>query len=197
MTSTLIVTASPSSTSRTARLAALVGQRLAALGVDSTLLDVRALPAQDLLSARADAPPIAAALERLASARGVVIATPVYKAAYSGVLKTFLDLLPQFGLRDKVVLPLATGGTVAHVLAIDYALRPVLSSLDPLHVVPGLFVLDKQLVVQGDGNLELDAELSAKLDVTVRAFVIGLRRAAHDAAVGLSALPPGAAPDVT
>ena len=71
-----------------------------------------------------------------AAARGLVIATPVYKAAYSGLLKTFLDLLPQFGLREKVILPLVTGGTPAHVLAIDYALRPVLNSLDPLHIVP-------------------------------------------------------------
>jgi FMN reductase len=179
MASTLIITGSPSGTSRTARLAALVGARLSKRGVDSSLLDVRSLPAEDLLQARADAPAIATALERVAAADGVVIATPVYKAAYSGLLKTFLDLFPQFGLRDKVVLPLATGGTVAHVLAIDYALRPVLSSLDPLHVVPGLFVLDKQLVVQPDGSIEIDADLSAKLDATISALVNGLRRAAH------------------
>lgn len=180
MTKTLIITGSPSSTSRTAKLANLVGARLAQAGIDSSLLDVRSLPAEDLLNARADSAPIQAALEQVAGARGVVIATPVYKAAYSGVLKTFLDLLPQFGLRDKVVLPLATGGTVAHVLAIDYALRPVLSSLDPLHVVPGLFVLDKQLVVQSDGSLELDAELSGKLDSAIASFRVGLRRAAHE-----------------
>ena len=36
-------------------------------------------------------------------AQGVVVATPVYKAAYTGVLKSFLDLLPQFGLAGKVV----------------------------------------------------------------------------------------------
>jgi FMN reductase len=179
MTSTLIITGSPSGTSRTARLAALVGARLAKLGRDSSLLDVRSLPAEDLLQARADAPGIAAAIERVASATGIVIATPVYKAAYSGLLKTFLDVLPQFGLKDKVVLPLATGGTVAHVLAIDYALRPVLSSLDPLHVVPGLFVLDKQIVVQPDGSIELDPDLSAKVDSAISAFVRGLRRAAH------------------
>jgi FMN reductase len=180
MTKTLIITGSPSSTSRTAKLANFVGARLAQAGIDSSLLDVRALPAEDLLNARADAPAIKAALDQVAGARGVVIATPVYKAAYSGVLKTFLDVLPQFGLRDKVVLPLATGGTVAHVLAIDYALRPVLSSLDPLHVVPGLFVLDKQLVVASDGSLELDADLSAKLDTAITSFRIGLRRAAHE-----------------
>jgi len=180
MTQTLIITGSPSATSRTAKLANLVGARLSKSGIDSSLLDVRSLPAEDLLAARTDTPTIASALERVASARGVVIATPVYKAAYSGVLKAFLDILPQFGLRDKVVLPLATGGTVAHVLAIDYALRPVLSSLDPLHVVPGLFVLDKQLVVQPDGSLELDAELSSKLDATIRSFRHGLHRAAHE-----------------
>jgi FMN reductase len=182
MTSTLIITGSPSGTSRTARLAALVGTRLSKIGLDSSQLDVRSLPAEDLLQARADSPAIAAALARVASANGVVIATPVYKAAYSGLLKTFLDLFPQFGLRDKVVLPLATGGTVAHVLAIDYALRPVLSSLDPLHVVPGLFVLDKQITVQTDGGIELDADVSSKLDSAVAAFVMGLRRAQHGVA---------------
>lgn len=179
MSNTLILTGSPSGSSKTAKLAALVGARLAQTGLDSSLLDLRGLPAEDLLHARADAPAIAAALERVAGVRGVVIATPVYKAAYSGLLKTFLDLLPQFGLRDKVVLPLATGGTVAHVLAIDYALRPVLSSLDPLHLVPGLFVLDKQLVVQPDGGLEIDTDLSVKLDAAIAAFTTGLRRAAH------------------
>jgi FMN reductase len=180
MTKTLIITGSPSSTSRTAKLANLVGSRLAQRGIDSSLLDVRSLPADELLNARTDAPAIAAALTQVEAARGIVIATPVYKAAYSGVLKTFLDLLPQFGLREKVVLPLATGGTVAHVLAIDYALRPVLSSLDPLHVVPGLFVLDKQLVVQADGSLELDPELSGKLDGTIKSFQVALHRAAYD-----------------
>jgi FMN reductase len=179
MSSTLIITGSPSASSRTARLAGLAGSKLAELGVDSSLLDVRSLPAEDLLHARFEAPAIVAALSRVAAARGVIIATPVYKAAYSGVLKAFLDLLPQFGLREKVVLPLATGGSVAHVLAIDYALRPVLSSLDPLHVVAGLFVLDKQIVVKEDGALELDADLNAKLDGAIRAFVNGVRRAAH------------------
>jgi len=178
MAATLIITGSPSSTSRTARLGVAVGERLSSRGTDSTLLDVRTLPAEDLLNARFDAPAIVRALEQVASARGVIVATPVYKAAYSGLLKTFLDLLPQFGLRDKVVLPLATGGTIAHVLSIDYALRPVLSSLDPLHVVSGLFILDKQLTLQEDGRLELEAEASKKLDTVLDGFLGCLKRAA-------------------
>jgi FMN reductase len=178
MTSTLIITGSPSGSSRTARLGALVGERLARLGADASLLDLRSLPAEDLLHARFDSPAIVKALERVAAARGVVIATPVYKAAYSGLLKTFLDLLPQFGLRDKVVLPLATGGTIAHVLSIDYALRPVLSSLDPLHVVAGLFLLDKQLTVQEDDRISVDADTSSKLDATLASFLASVKRAA-------------------
>lgn len=182
MTSTLIITGSPSSSSRSHRLALLLNTRLSALGLDSSLLDLRTLPAEPLLQARADAPEIAAAVQRLSTARGVVVVTPVYKAAYSGLLKTFLDLLPQFALRDKVVLPFAMGGSVAHVLSIDYALRPVLASLDPLHVVAGLFVLDKQVVVQPDGRVEIEADLSDKLDAALGSFVNGLRRAAHPVA---------------
>jgi FMN reductase len=177
MANTLIITGSPSTSSRTSALSRTVGERLGKLGADSSLLELRTLPAEDLLNARVEAPTIAAALARVAAAQGVIVATPVYKAAYSGLLKTFLDLLPQFGLRSKVVLPLATGGTLAHVLSIDYALRPVLSSLDALHVVAGLFVLDKQLVIQPDGALELSAELSNQLDATLANYGASLRRA--------------------
>jgi FMN reductase len=178
MTSVLIISGSPSSTSRTERLAASIAERIAARDVQASLLDVRDLPAEDLLHARFDAPQIVAALARVATADGIVVATPIYKAAYSGLLKTFLDVLPQFALRGKVVLPLATGGTVAHVLAIDYALRPVLSSLDPLHVVNGLFVLDKQITVLDKGQIELDAAVNTRLEEVLEQFVHGLRRVA-------------------
>jgi FMN reductase len=103
-------------------------------------------------------------------------ASPRRKASYSGVLKAFLDVLPQFGLRNKVVLPLVTGGTLAHVLAIDYALRPVLSSLDPLHIVAGLFVLDKQITVTPEGAVELAPDLSSKLDETLANYAASLKR---------------------
>src|SRR3954466_13899605 len=176
MSSVLIISGSPSSTSRTERLARSIATRIAAPDVQASLLDVRDLPAADLLHARFDAPSIVEASARVAAADGIIVATPVYKAAYSGLLKTFLDVLPQFGLRGKVVLPLATGGSIAHVLAIDYALRPVLSSLDPLHVVNGLFLLDKQITLRDDGEAELDAEVSERLDQVLAQFVRGLER---------------------
>lgn len=178
MSSVLIISGSPSGTSRTERLARSIAGRITARDVRASLLDVRDLPAADLLHARFDAPSIVEATARVAAADGVVVATPVYKAAYSGLLKTFLDVLPQFGLRGKVVLPLATGGSVAHVLAIDYALRPVLSSLDPLHVVNGLFLLDKQITVLENGDVQLESEIDQKLDLVLDQFLRGLSRVA-------------------
>ena len=178
MSSVLIVSGSPSATSRTERLARSIAARIGARDVQATLLDVRSLPAEDLLHARFDAPSIVAATALVAAADGVVVATPVYKAAYSGLLKTFLDVLPQFALRGKVVLPLATGGSIAHVLSIDYALRPVLSSLDPLHVVNGLFLLDKQITITASGEAQLEPEVDERLNGVLDQFLRGLQRVA-------------------
>lgn len=169
--SVLIIAGSPSPTSRTARLAGAVEQRLAQAGVPVSLLDLRSLPAEDLLHARFDAPAIVEATARVQQAQGIVLATPVYKAAYSGLLKCFLDLLPQFGLRNKVVAPLATGGSLAHVLAIDYAMRPVLSSMLPANIVGGLLILDKQITVQEGGGIALEGDLSERLDALLQEFL--------------------------
>jgi GNAT superfamily N-acetyltransferase len=97
----------------------------------------------------------------------VVVTTPVYKAAYCGLLKVFLDLLPQYALRGKQVLPLATGGVLAHALAVDYALRPVLTSLGATHVAQGWFVLAGHVRLFEGGGVLLDPEASGPLhDVT-------------------------------
>lgn len=179
--SILVITGSPTRPSRTAALAGFVAERLSAQGFRIQYLSVRDLPAEALLHARFDDPQIVAAQQQVEQAQGVIVASPVYKAGYSGLLKCFLDLLPQFGLRGKVVLPLLTGGTLAHVLALDYALRPVLQSLDPRLVVAGLFVLDKWIELASDGEVkrETDAKLEAdvlpRLDTVVATFVEALR----------------------
>ena len=177
MSSVLVISGSPAPASRSERLAKTVAKRIGARDVNASLLDVRDLPAEDLLFGRRAAPSIANVIARVAEADGVVITTPIYKAAYSGLLKTFLDALPPSALRGKVVLPLAVGGSVAHVLAIDYALRPVLSALDPLHVVDGLFLLDKQVTILEAGDVLLDPEIDRRLDGVLDRFLRGLRRA--------------------
>jgi FMN reductase len=174
-----IVTGSPSSSSKTAALAEYVARRLSREAFRVRVIHVRDLPAEALLHANVEDPAIAQARELIEQADGVIIASPVYKAAYSGLLKTFLDLLPQLALRNKVVLPLMTGGTLAHVLALDYGLRPVLQSLDPRQVVAGLFVLDKWLELTGEGSVTLDAELGPRLEGVTRSFIDGVRAVAQ------------------
>ncbi|WP_406002473.1 NADPH-dependent FMN reductase [Streptomyces sp. NBC_00829] len=173
----LSVSGSPSATSRTGRLLRHLDARLAAQGHEVLPLDVRTIPAEALLGADFKHPAIVEATELFARADGVVIGTPVYKASYSGVLKALLDLLPQYALSGKTVLPLATGGTTAHVLAIDYALRPVLSSMGAAHVVQGWFTLDKQ-IVSGDDGLAIAPEAAEALGLVVDQFSAALARPA-------------------
>jgi FMN reductase len=182
MSLVVTISASPSAESRSQALATYVGKTIAARGFEVEAFDVRDLPAEDLLHARLDSAALQRAVGLVERARGVVISTPVYKASYTGVLKTFLDLLPQFGLAGKVVLPLVTGGTLAHVLAIEYALRPVLSSLGAQHVVGDLLILDKLLERRPAGGLDVNPEIGERLAHTVADFVTSLRR--HDARPG-------------
>ncbi len=171
-----VITGSATRPSRTLGLASVVTRQLEAEGFVVNVLHVRELPAEALMHARFDDPAIKAAAKLVEDADGVVVASPVYKAAYSGVLKSFLDLLPQFGLRGKTVLPLLTGGTIAHVLALDYGLRPVLQSLDPRLVVSGLFVLDKLITLGADGSVTIDAEIAPRLELVTKIFIDAIER---------------------
>ena len=177
-----VLSGSPSPSSRTRLLSAWVGTWLAGKGFDTYALDVRDLPAADLFEAKVDGPEVKRAVQAVADAQGVVIATPVYKAAYPGVLKAFLDLLPQLGLTGKIVLPLAVGGSLAHVLAIDYAMRPILSSLNALHITGGLFFLDKQLERTEDGGLRIEPGMEDKLTMLLQGFADSVRMRASETA---------------
>jgi FMN reductase len=133
----LLIAGSPSFPSRSSALLDSVAERLAERGglvIDR--LSIRNLPASALLQADFRHPSVVKATQQVAHARAIVVATPVYKAAYSGVLKVFLDLLPQTALKDKTVLPIAIGGSPHHMLALDYALRPVLQALSARHILP-------------------------------------------------------------
>ncbi|GGU72940.1 NADPH-dependent FMN reductase [Streptomyces bacillaris] len=175
MATVLSVSGSPSATSRTARLLLHLDDRLRDQGHDVVSLDVRTLPADALLGADFGHPAIVEATALFERVDGVVIGTPIYKAAYSGLLKTLLDLLPQYALSGKTVLPLATGGSTAHVLAIDYALRPVLTSMGAAHVVPGWFTLDKDITVRPDGTVALAPAAAAAVGEAVDRFSAVLR----------------------
>jgi FMN reductase len=158
------ISGSPSERSRSAWLAQFALTRLEGVATRSHYIAVRELPADALIAADATEPAVARAVEAVAGAGLVIIGTPIYKAAYSGLLKLFLDLLPPEALRGKTVLPLATGGSAAHLLALDYALKPVLSALGARHVLDGVFATDAQLQRHESGGYVPDPELLARLD---------------------------------
>ena len=170
--SVLLIAGSPSERSRTAVLLEGAGARLEARGVQVDRLKVRSLSPQALLLADFGHPSIIEAQKRVADASVLVIATPVYKAAYSGILKVFLDVLPQTALKGKTVLPLATGGSPHHMLALDYALRPVLQSLGAKHILPGIYATDGQVALLPEGGHQIEPEVGQRLDEAVDTLIL-------------------------
>ena len=173
--SILLIRGSPSVISRTGRWLENVGERLKEEGLRVDSLQVRDLPAEALLHADFKHPAIVAALQRVENAKGIVIATPVYKAAYSGILKAFVDLWPQFGLRGKVVLPLASGGSPAHTLILDYALRPVLASLAPKQVLESIYAIEQQIVWSDEFGLTLDPAIEQRVQIGINNLIEAVR----------------------
>jgi FMN reductase len=173
----LLLGGSPSAPSTTWRLVQLLGDRLAVLGHRTVALQVRELPAQALLRADFNDPTLQEALALVAEADAVVVGTPVYKASFSGVLKAFLDLLPQDGLAGKLVLPVATGGSQSHMLALDYALRPVLASLAPRHILPSIYATSEQLPWHPDQGLLPAAPIAARIEDGIEHLSAELKQA--------------------
>lgn len=170
--SVLLIAGSPSEHSRSAALLDAVQQRLEQQADSRQLyidrVQIRDLSPQALLLADWNHASVKRAIAQVESAGALVIATPVYKAAYSGVLKVFLDLLPQTALKGKVVLPLATGGSPHHMLALDYALRPVLQSLGAKHILPGVYASDGQIPKDEQGQYRIGTEIDSRLNDAVQ-----------------------------
>jgi FMN reductase len=165
MSDIVTIAGSPSHPSRSSAILELILERFEERRLSTSAIQIRSLPAQALLWGHIEDRSIQAAIQFVEAARVVVVATPVYKAAYTGLVKTFLDVLPQQALADKLVFPIATGGSSAHLLAIDYALKPVLCALGAQHILNGLYIQDSQL--QYTDGLVLDSAIEQRLDKAI------------------------------
>jgi FMN reductase len=120
----------PSSTRLLAdRLAAAAGAELGRRGTSAAVEVVELRDhahdiANHLLTGFASAP-LTRVLDAVAAADGVIAVTPIFKASYSGVFKSFFDGMPDESLVDKPVLIGASGGTARHSLALEHAVRPL------------------------------------------------------------------------
>lgn len=166
---------SPRFPSRSSALLEYARKQLRKLDIEVYHWHLQNFNPEDLLYARFDSPALQTLTEQLATADGIIIATPVYKASFSGGLKTLLDLLPERALDNKVVLPLASGGTIAHMLAVDYALKPVLNALKAQEILHGVFADDSQ-VTDYQHKPQFTADLKQRLDDSLHLFLQALQR---------------------
>lgn len=137
-TTTAIVVGNPKPRSRTYHAAETVVRELT--GRDP---DVR-LDLTDLGAALLDwsDPTVAAAVAQVGAARLVVVASPTFKATYSGLLKLFLDRFDAGSLAGVIAIPLQLGGSWRHSLAPEAFLRPVLAELGASMPTRALYLLD-------------------------------------------------------
>ncbi|MFC4559053.1 NADPH-dependent FMN reductase [Virgibacillus kekensis] len=144
MVKIVILSGSPSEISRSDCVLKYLGRVLQEEHFFVTHFSVRDVPQDDLFLGKFDSPVIKRIAEHIQDADGVIVGSPVYKAAYSGVLKALIDLLPQDVLQNTPVLPLMTGGSPSHLLALEYALKPLLATLKGQNL-KGIYLLDSQI----------------------------------------------------
>jgi FMN reductase len=99
------------------------------------------------------------ALETLEAADAVVAVTPVYQGSYSGLFKTFFDVVERDVLRGTPVLLAATGGTARHSLVLEYALRPLFTHLGATPVGTGVFAASEDWGSAGEAEQGLTARI--------------------------------------
>lgn len=104
-----------------------------------------------------------AALDSVAAADAVIAVTPVYQGSFSGLFKTFVDVLDDGSLRGTPVLLAATAGTARHSLVLEHAMRPVFTYLKAVTVPTAVFAASEDWGSGGtvDGGLARRVEVAA------------------------------------
>lgn len=150
--------------SRLTGLQIKVEQYFKSTGLNYNTIHIQDLPADDLIYANFNSDAIKHAIQLVEEATVFVVLTPVYKASFSGVLKTFLDLLPQKVLKDKKAISIAIGGSLGHLLAIEYSLKPILSVLGATEILDTVFVVDSQIQRLDNGEFLIEKEAENRLE---------------------------------
>jgi FMN reductase len=148
----VVVVGNPKPMSRTRQAAELIMERLT--GSPAThVIDVIDLGAA--LFGWGD-PAVAEAVKLVTEADLLVVASPTYKATYTGVLKLFLDQFGAGQLRGVTAFPVMLGAGPQHALAPELTLRPVLTEIGCSCPVRGLYLLDSEYAESPDLETWLD-----------------------------------------
>lgn len=158
----------------------LLGDRLATAVDRHTPVDTQVIDLRDLAVEIAHnftngfaGKNLAAAQEAVAGADGLIVVTPVFSASYSGLFKSFFDVLDKDALAGKPVLIAATGGTARHSLVLEHALRPLFAYLRAVVVPTAVYAASEDWGAEGlPERVERAAgELAALLPPAVRPAV--------------------------
>jgi FMN reductase len=157
----------PSSTRLLAdRLAAATDR---ALRLYDERLDIEVIELRDLAHEITDnlltgfpAPALAKALETVTRADAVIVVTPVFSASYSGLFKSFFDVLEDGALAGTPVLLGATAGTARHSLVLEFALRPLFAYLRAAVVPTAVFGASEDFASAGTGSLATRVERAGR-----------------------------------
>jgi len=166
----VFVTGSPSPTSRSSSILRALRERLEALGYQTRTYGVGDFDARAVLEAKTDDPSVQRYLKDVAEAYVLVVATPVYKATYSGALKVLLDLIGYEALSGRVAFGIATGKQQAHLAATGRALGAVFEFFRVGVSVEPLLLSDEVVYAPDEGNT-LSAVSLAAIDTRVGAIV--------------------------
>lgn len=116
------------------------------------------------------------ALDAVSTADALVAVTPVFSASYSGLFKSFFDVLDRNAIQDKRILIGATGGSSRHSLALEFAVRPLMSYLRARTVPTAVFAATEDF-----GSDTASGSLTSRIDRAARELV-GLLTDRRDAA---------------
>jgi len=107
----------------------------------SSVIELRPLGGaiMDAMLAGFASPELDSAFQTLGDADGLIAVTPAFNASFSGLFKSFFDVLPEEVLSDMPVLIAATGGTERHSLVLEHALRPMFSYLHAVVSPTGVY----------------------------------------------------------
>ncbi|MDN5914130.1 MAG: FMN reductase [Pseudonocardia sp.] len=97
-------------------------------------------------------PALAAAIRTVEQADGLIAVTPIFSASYSGLFKSFFDVLDDGALAGKPVLIAATAGTPRHALALEHAVRPLFAFLRAVVVPTAVFAATEDWGAAGVGD---------------------------------------------
>ncbi|MFE1595408.1 FMN reductase [Nocardia sp. NPDC058705] len=160
----------PSSTRLLAdRLAAATAGDLRAKGaeVEVDFVDLRdhARDLADNLLTGFPAPTLRSAIDKVVTADGLIAVTPIFSASYSGLFKTFFDVLEPDSLAGMPVLTGATGGTERHSLALEHAVRPLFAYLRSIVVPTAVYAASTDW-----GANSADQALNNRIDRAAKEF---------------------------